>query len=334
MKNKFCLISKLLGLTCFFYFSYSLAFAELLVDPDDPANTNNLVLSDAADYDQITIEITLPTGLNFFGNGVGETNWYVSTNGGLFPSNVYYYNQPVTDEEGCWVFTDDLEVYESSGQFISTSDNTDYFAVTWKVGTHAWEQAGASNFQLIWFKNDTTLNGCSFLENDIVFAYGQMNGVFNDNPPQCGIGLTNSSLDYITIPGASTNPGEEGWIPSFDTLPGYVIFRWNGTTYDVLEDECSSTEPLDGYTSKNRDMYQIDYFNTVIWSKYVPSNIPASYNVYRNGQFLTNVNALYTQYQDHNLRSNTSYTYLVKAVNSSQVEYDTLGELTLTTKGK
>lgn len=159
-----------------------------------------------------------------------------------------------------------------------------------------------------------------------------MSGIVNG---YAGVGITNVDLTtYFTIPGASTNLGSEGLISSTDVLPGYVIFRWNGTTYDVLEDECSSTEPLDGYTSKNRDMYQIDYFNTVIWSKYVPSNIPASYNVYRNGQFLTNVNALYTQYQDHNLRSNTSYTYLVKAVNSSQVEYDTLGELTLTTKGK
>lgn len=121
MKNKFCLISKLLGLTCFFYFSYSLAFAELLVDPDDPANTNNLVLSDAADYDQITIEITLPTGLNFFGNGVGETNWYVSTNGAIFNVDNNIYNSPIVSYPGMYIFNDDLILLKVSGGFIKSS---------------------------------------------------------------------------------------------------------------------------------------------------------------------------------------------------------------------
>lgn len=235
-----------------------------------------------------------------------------------------------------WVFTDDLELYEDSGGYIITSQNTDYYAVTWKVQTHSEEEAGDQNFQVIWIKNAVTLGGYSFQAKDIVYAYGDMNGIFNDDPSEAGVGVTTTSgsdpHDYVTIPGASTDSETAGYVPSYAVLPSLAVFRWDEdeSTYNVTTVNSATT--MESSTGKNCALYQTEFFNELDWTALAPSTQPVSYNIYRDGVIVGNIPASSTTYRDHNLSSGTTYSYVVYSVSSSGSE-TSIGTATVTTKG-
>lgn len=84
-------------------------------------------------------------------------------------------------------------------------------------------------------------------------------------------------------------------------------------------------------TGKNTAPYQTEFFNELNWSALVPSTQPVSYNIYRDDVLIKNIEANSFSYRDHNLLAETTYSYVVYAVDNNGDELN-IGNALVTTQ--
>ncbi len=301
------------GIALFFLLYAPSLNGALLVDPSD--GTVTVLYSDSGNHDD---QVTTGRSLGFTGAFFGDTKTTVdvSTNGNLnFSGN----SDPTTTAlpnatASISPFWADLAIEIGDGASIIESVSPgSYYALTWDDVQFPADDTARMTCQVVWFGSTATVGGCTFQANDIVFSYDKtaiMNfDTFRD--PIAGLNKGDST-NFASIPGTA-----DGSVTSLSLLPdSFIVFRTSGSTYSVTTGCPPGSGVASGGAFRNRDLYQTDLYTSLVWE---PSSgfTAANYRIYRDGGLIATVGAALQSYQDHNLRSNTLYTYEIVAVNSS-----------------
>lgn len=177
------------------------ASAGYLIDP-----TGGTVLwGDSTDVDDITQNRALGFTFNFFGTPRSAVD--VSTNGNLnFSSFDGYTNTgfpySVAMIAPLW---DDLYIFQGSGQKITEKSVAgQYYSVTWDVSQFS-NTVPRYQFQVVLFGGTTSINGTTYLPDDIVFAYQRVDADFRNG--DATVGLNKGDRTFATLPDFESTGG-------------------------------------------------------------------------------------------------------------------------------
>jgi chitodextrinase len=137
-------------------------------------------------------------------------------------------------------------------------------------------------------------------------------GVAGYNLYRDGTLITSTFSTSYTDSGLAVDTPHDYTIESYDTS-GNVSGQSAPVTISTLPDTVAPAAPT-GLASSSQTTTSID----LSWSAATDDVAVASYNLYRNGTFVTNVGGL--SYSDTSLTYNTSYQYTVTAVDASDNE--------------
>lgn len=315
-----------------FFFSF-LFFSQLngtlLVDPS--VGTVTVLYDDSASHSG---EVTTGRSLGFTGSffGTSKTTVDVPVSGNLnFSANSDDSTTPLPNATAFiapfWGLTFSI-VMGQGGTITESVSPGVYYAVTWDNVQEAADDLIRATCQVVWFGATTTIGGCTFRANDIVFSYGTVNDGFRN--AVAGLNKGDSST-FSSIPTTADGSVPDTGTSSYLTT-SYFCFRASGGTYSVSTG-CPASTPTT-YTGSiralsNKDLYQTDLYTALTWSAAAEDVGAVSYRVYRNGVLIGTTNSSTLSYQDHNLRPSTNYSYQVFAVDNSGTTTDIV---TLTTQ--
>jgi uncharacterized protein YhjY with autotransporter beta-barrel domain len=202
------------------------AVAGLLIDP---SGSTALILPGVDDI------VSPGRSLGFTGNffGVPLATVDLSSNGNLNFSNSNSFGNgafPSSAVGGAGIvapFWDDLVT--GTGSVLEKVSVGNYYAATW-LDNRGFGSGGNFTFQAAWFGSAQTVNGISFLPDDIVFGYETVSGALSAT-----VGLNKGDgVNSAVLPGTT-----DGQITEPSLLPlgptQYLLFRPNGAgSYNVI----------------------------------------------------------------------------------------------------
>jgi hypothetical protein len=112
-----------------------------------------------------------------------------------------------------------------TGWYAATFENIEHFATT---------GVDYNSFQVAMFNANTTIGGFNFLEHDIAFSYLRIDSIVANRNATIGINMGDGSTAYV-LPGTSNGvvtSANANLVPIFSTTNQFVLFRWNGQSYD------------------------------------------------------------------------------------------------------
>jgi formylglycine-generating enzyme required for sulfatase activity len=177
------------------------ANAGYLIDP-----TGGTVLwGDSTDVDDITQSRPLGFTFNFFGAAFSDVD--VSTNGNLNFSDFTAWTNAGFPYSTAMIapLWDDLYIFQGSGQKITEKSVAgQYYSVTWDVSQFS-NSVPRYQFQVVLFGGTTSINGTTYLPDDIVFAYQRVDADFYDG--NATVGLNKGDGTFATLPDVESSGG-------------------------------------------------------------------------------------------------------------------------------
>ncbi len=188
----------------------------------DPAGGTTLWNSGTNVDDEV---VSRPLGLtmDFFGTPI--TNVYVSTNGNLNLDGFNWYSNSTLSSAPAMIapLWDDHYIYQGTTQKITEKAVAgQYYSVTWDVSQFS-NNLPRFQFQAVLFGGTTTINGTTYLPDDIVFAYNRVDADFRGG--NATIGLSGGDGTFATLPAfepaaGSAGNAQAGFLP---TAPGALL---------------------------------------------------------------------------------------------------------------
>jgi hypothetical protein len=182
---------------------------------------------------------------NFFGNAV--SNLLVSENGNIIFDASHDSFFPVASVKQSRIsplWDDYLFLPGSSPENrILTHQASGYLGVTWENVRLFNETSGGGGFptsnraaQVLWFTQDTQINGFDFKTDDIAFSYSEeaVRKASADPSVQASVvGLQHETQANIIVGNGLIRDGDAGKLGLGENLDGFLLFRRNGNTYDI-----------------------------------------------------------------------------------------------------
>lgn len=180
---------------------------------------------------------------NFFGNAVSKI--LISENGNIIfnaSSDSFLPDASVKQSRIAPLWDDYLFLRGSSPENrILTHRTSDYLGVTWENVRLFNETSGGGSFptsnraaQVLWFTQDTPINGFHFLADDIAFSYSGeaiRKASADPNVQVSLVGLQHENQANVIVGNGLIRDGDAGKLGLGENLDGFLLFRRNGDTY-------------------------------------------------------------------------------------------------------
>ena len=201
----------------------------------NPTGGTLLFTADITHINEVSVGRSLGFTGNFFGNPVSTVD--VSTNGNLnFDGDSDLFNMPLPDASDTArissLWTPLTLNADDGSSIIEKQDPGVYYSVTWDNLETFPNSTGRQSFQITWFGAAATIQGFSFLPDDIAFSYQSVGAPFEpDSSNDLGsatIGLdAGDGTNFVPLPGTP-----DGLITDASLLPinsnSFLLFRPDG----------------------------------------------------------------------------------------------------------
>jgi hypothetical protein len=182
---------------------------------------------------------------NFFGSAVSKI--LISENGNIiFDASKDSFFPDVGDRQSriAPLWDDYLFLPGSSPENrILTHQTSRYLGVTWENVRLFNETSGGGSFptsnraaQVLWFTQDTQINGFDFKADDIAFSYSDeavRKASMGPSVQESLVGLQHEIQTNIIVGNGLIGDGDAGKLGLGENLDGFLLFRRNGNSYDI-----------------------------------------------------------------------------------------------------